>query len=98
MNNSVAPEGIAPTPPDFLSTEVHMAKLLNAVQSGDKRQTLVELRDEIAQTIESCESGRDMAALSKRLMEVIEEIESIDARSAEEDNPLKRARSAKAKG
>lgn len=36
-----------------------------------------------------------MAALSKRLMEVIEEIDAIDARSAERENPLQRARSRK---
>ena len=72
-----------------------MGKLLDAVQKGNKRQTLVELRDEIASTIEACESGRDMAALSKRLMEVIEEIDAIDARSAERENPLQRARSRK---
>lgn len=72
-----------------------MGKLLAAVQKGNKRQTLVELRDEIASTIEACESGRDMAALSKRLMEVIEEIDAIDAREAEHENPLQRARARK---
>lgn len=72
-----------------------MGKLLAAVQKGNKRQTLVELRDEIASTIEACESGRDMAALSKRLMEVIEEIDAIDAREEEHENPLQRARARK---
>ena len=69
-----------------------MGKLLQAVQSGDKRKMLAELRDEIAQTIEGCESGRDMAALSKRLMEVVEEIEEIDHRKAATKNPLQVAR------
>lgn len=75
-----------------------MGKLLDAVKCGDKRQTLVELRNEIASTIEACESGRDMAALSKRLMEVIEEIASIDAATAERKNPLQKARAKKARG
>lgn len=75
-----------------------MGKLLDAVKDGDKRQTLVELRNEIASTIEACESGRDMAALSKRLMEVIEEIASIDAATDERENPLKKALAKKARG
>ena len=74
-----------------------MGKLLDAVKDGDKRKTLVELRNEIASTIEECESGRDMAALSKRLMEVIEEIAAIDAAKAESDNPLQKARAKKAR-
>lgn len=69
-----------------------MAKLLDAVQSGDRRKMLVELRDEIATTIENCESGRDMAALSKRLIEVVDEIEAIDAKKAESANPVQRAK------
>lgn len=68
-----------------------MGKLLSAVKSGDKRRMLAELRDEIAQTIENCENGRDMAALSKRLMEVVEEIEAVDSAKATEMNPLQKA-------
>ena len=45
-----------------------MATLLDAVKSGNKRETLIALRDKIAETIDKCESGRDMAANSKRLM------------------------------
>lgn len=52
-----------------------MATLLDAVKSGNKRETLIALRDKIAETIDKCESGRDMAANSKRLMEVIAELE-----------------------
>lgn len=54
-----------------------MATLTEAVKSGDKRATLIALRDKIAETIENCESGRDMASNSKRLMEVIAELESL---------------------
>ena len=68
-----------------------MGKLLDAANAGDKRRMLVELRDEIARTIEACESGRDMAALSKRLMEIQDEVEAIDAASAKAANPLQRA-------
>lgn len=51
--------------------------LLEAAKSGDKRATLIALRDKLAETIENCESGRDMAANSKRLMEVMAEIEAL---------------------
>lgn len=51
--------------------------LTEAAKSGDKRATLIALRDKIAETIENCESGRDMAANSKRLMEVMAELEAL---------------------
>lgn len=54
-----------------------MRSLLDAAQSGDKRATLIALRDKIAATIENCESGRDIAANSKRLMEVMAEIDEL---------------------
>lgn len=54
-----------------------MASLIDAAKSGDKRETLIALRDKIAETIEKCESGRDMAANSKRLMEVMAELEAL---------------------
>lgn len=54
-----------------------MARLLDAAKSGDKRKTLIALRDKLAETIDNCESGRDMAANSKRLMEVMAEIEAL---------------------
>ena len=54
-----------------------MTNLVDAAKSGDKRATLMALRDKIAETIENCESGRDMAANSKRLMEVMAELESL---------------------
>lgn len=54
-----------------------MTNLVEAAKSGDKRATLIALRDKIAETIENCESGRDMAANSKRLMEVMAEIDAL---------------------
>lgn len=54
-----------------------MANLVEAAKSGDKRATLIALRDKIAATIDNCESGRDMAANSKRLMEVMAELEAM---------------------
>lgn len=54
-----------------------MANLINAAKSGDKRATLIALRDKLAETIDRCESGRDMAANTKRLMEVMAELEAM---------------------
>lgn len=54
-----------------------VTNLVEAAKSGDKRATLIALRDKIAATIDSCESGRDMAANSKRLMEVMAELEAM---------------------
>lgn len=54
-----------------------MANLVEAAKSGDKRATLIALRDILAATIQNCESGRDMASNTKRLMEVIAELETL---------------------
>lgn len=64
-----------------------MSDLVSAAKSGNKRETLIALRDILAKTIQDCESGRDMASNSKRLMEVIAEIEAIDK---ERDDELRR--------
>lgn len=54
-----------------------VANLIDAASSGDKRATLIALRDILAKTIQNCESGRDMASNSKRLMEVMTELENL---------------------
>ena len=54
-----------------------MTNLVEAAKSGDKRATLIALRDKLAETIQNCDSGRDMASNSKRLMEVMAEIEAL---------------------
>lgn len=56
-----------------------MSNLIDAAKSGDKRATLIALRDKLAETIQNCDSGRDMASNSKRLMEVMAEIEALPA-------------------
>ena len=54
-----------------------MANLMDAARSGDRRATLEALRDKLAGSIQDCESGRDVAALSKRLMEVMGELDAL---------------------
>lgn len=54
-----------------------VTNLIDAAKSGDKKATLIALRDKLAETIQNCDSGRDMASNSKRLMEVMAEIEAL---------------------
>ena len=56
---------------------IHVTNLVDAAKSGDKRATLIALRDILAKTIQECDSGRDMASNTKRLMEVMAEIEAL---------------------
>jgi len=67
-----------------------MADLIKAARSGSRRETLEALRDKIAASIQDCESGRDVAALSKRLMEVMGEIDALPKPKG--DSPLAKAK------
>ena len=60
-----------------------MTNLVTAAKSGNKYETLIALRDILAKTIQECESGRDMASNTKRLMEVMDEIETIEQEAEE---------------
>ena len=62
-----------------------MADLVSAARSGNRRETLEALRDKIAASIQDCESGRDVAALSKRLMEVMGELDDLPKPSEEDE-------------
>lgn len=63
-----------------------VADLISAAQSGDKRETLIALRDILAKTIQECESGRDMASNTKRLMEVMAELEAMPDPNAKKES------------
>lgn len=60
-----------------------------AAKSGTRRELLVAMRDRVAKDVESPNTpARDLAALTRRLMEITKEIEAIDAREAEDgDGP-----------
>ncbi|SHU54235.1 hypothetical protein [Mycobacteroides abscessus] len=57
-----------------------MAKAVSvAATGGTPRDLLVAMRDRIAQAVDDPEtSARDLAALTRRLMEIAKEIEVID--------------------
>ena len=54
-----------------------MGKLVQAAKQNDKRGMLEATRDILALSIETCGSMRDLAALSKRLMEVCALIDAL---------------------
>lgn len=54
-----------------------MGRLTDAVAHGDKREILLALQAITAETIEDTTSGRDVAALSKRLIEISEMIDAL---------------------
>lgn len=62
-----------------------MGALVQAARGGNRRKTLETLRDKLAMTIEGTESGRDMAALTRRLLEVINELDGLPDENAAPD-------------
>lgn len=69
-----------------------MGKLAETAKKNNRRDTLIALRDQLASAIDTCKSGRDIAALSKRLMEVMGELDSIPDPNSQTKNPAQRAR------
>lgn len=63
--------------------------LSGAAGSGDRLTALRALRDRLAMDLDVCDSARDVAALSQRLMDVLAQIETIEkAQPAEKGTPL----------
>ena len=52
--------------------------LVASADTGDRLETLKALRGFLARQVEACESGRDVAALSQRLMDVLAQISEIE--------------------
>ncbi|QSM04976.1 hypothetical protein PROPHIGD12-2_46 [Mycobacterium phage prophiGD12-2] len=62
-----------------------------AARSGTRRELLVATRDRIARTVDDPgTSPRDLAALTRRLMDIAAEIEAIDLKAGT-DNPITEA-------
>lgn len=57
-----------------------------AAKSGSRRALLVAIRDRIAEAVTSTACApRDLASLTKRLQDIANEIEAIDAREADDE-------------
>ncbi len=54
-----------------------MSELTKATKEGDELEMLLCLRMQIAKELDTCESGRDIAALSKQYMDVSERIREL---------------------
>lgn len=59
-----------------------------AAKTGSRRATLEALRDKLAASIDECESGRDVAALSRRLMDVCEILDTLPVEDEDAKSPL----------
>lgn len=79
-DDEVAPELESHSPAEESQSVAEAAK------SGSRRALLVAIRDRIAEAITnpSC-APRDLASLTKRLQDIVNEIEAIDSREADED-------------
>ena len=52
-----------------------MDTVKKAFESGSRKKTLEAMALKIADTIDECESARDIPALTKRMVEMMDEIE-----------------------
>lgn len=65
------------------------ADLIEAAKSGDRLETLIALRDLLAERLQNTESGRDVASMSRRLMQAVAEIEALETlKKARERSPF----------
>lgn len=63
-----------------------MASVVDAAASGSTRDLLLAMRDRIAIAVEDkATPARDLAALTRRLMDIAKELEALDAADAEDD-------------
>lgn len=63
----------------------HPKTVTEAAEKGTTRELLVAMRARIAKAVEDPNTpARDLAALTKRLVEVVRDIEAIDARDEQE--------------
>lgn len=56
-----------------------LGRIAQAAASGSRRDLLVAMRDAIADDLDAGVPARDLASLTRRLLEITKEIEAIDA-------------------
>lgn len=65
------------------SSRARAKSITAAARDGVPREVLVALRARVAKAVQDPETpARDLAALSKRLMDIVREIEAIDAKES----------------
>lgn len=76
---AVVPEGAVAAPRRPKS-------VTKAADDGNRRELLVAMRSRVAQAVEDVNTpARDLAALTRRLLEIAKEIEAIDSAAEQED-------------
>ena len=55
--------------------------IVRAARSGDRLETLMALRDLLAERLKTSKSSRDIASMSRRLLQCIDEIEELQNRA-----------------
>lgn len=60
--------------------------LVTITATGDRLQALIALRDYLAENLQRTASTRDIAAISRRLMQCMEEIENLEKKKHQEEN------------
>lgn len=76
-----------PVAPNERAQKVPPKSVTQAAESGSARELLVAMRARIAKAVEDPNTpARDIAALTKRLIEVVRDIEAIDARDEDGDD------------
>jgi len=66
--------------------DLDVVTVTGAAKNGTRRDMLVATRDRIATAVDDqSTAARDLAALTKRLIDIAKEIEAIDAADAEDD-------------
>ena len=71
-----------------------------AASTDDRLKALVALRDTLARSIDACDSMRDLAALSRQMTDVLEQIEKLAPQVEEGDavDEIARRRAARRAG
>lgn len=78
-------QGLRAVAPGEKAAKAAPKSITQAADNGTTRELLVAMRTRIAKAVEDPNTpARDLAALTKRLVEVVRDIEAIDARDAEE--------------
>jgi hypothetical protein len=67
------------------AAKVKAKSVSKAAADGDRRELLVAMRSRVATAVEDPNTpARDLAALTRRLLEIAKEIEAIDVAAAQE--------------
>lgn len=82
---SVPADEVPPKPAARRPRTPRAKSIVDAARGGKQRELLVAMRDRIARTVEdpTC-PPRDLASLSRRLMEIAKDIEALDLAAKQE--------------